>query len=77
MKMNKNKNNLEQCIWNNIAEHQRETEILNGYGLRGTEVFKKAGCYNCTGYDKNKSCYTIIYKELELKIKNELNKHNP
>ena len=42
MKMNKNKNNLEQCIWNNIAEHQRETEILNGYGLRGTEVFKKS-----------------------------------
>lgn len=37
------------CIWKEVAEVQRESELKYGFELNGTKQFEQSGCYICTG----------------------------
>jgi len=56
--LEENKESIDDlCLYFNISRLQRNTELSNGVGLKGTEGYQIRGCYDCNGYNQQCNVY--------------------
>ncbi len=59
----------ERCVWKDIFQDQRKTEVDRGLGFIGTTNYEVTGCNICDGLDRE--CNKFYYHKPESYDPNE------
>jgi len=54
------RNREDRCLQYKCAVGQLMTEVFQGHGRKGTEGYRRIGCYDCEGYDRDCSHYITL-----------------